>query len=83
MTSKLAGRRADSPSRCSAERSVEARRITRSVIAHHDWRVQSPPSCRWTICQWSGREESNLHAPAPEAGGLPITLRPENPGGSR
>src|SRR5262249_43531939 len=29
-------------------------------------------------CQWSGREDSNLHSPAPEAGGLPITLRPEN-----
>jgi hypothetical protein len=27
--------------------------------------------------EWSGREDSNLHAPAPEAGGLPITLRPE------
>ena len=26
---------------------------------------------------WSGREDSNLHTPAPEAGGLPITLRPE------
>src|SRR4030095_11352560 len=27
--------------------------------------------------EWSGREDSNLYAPAPEAGGLPITLRPE------
>ncbi len=26
--------------------------------------------------EWSGRAESNRHAPAPEAGGLPITLRP-------
>lgn len=47
------------------------------VDSNHDWRVQSPLSYRWTICQWSGREDLNLHTPAPEAGGLPITLRPE------
>ncbi len=34
----------------------------------------------WTIWQWSGREDSNLHGPAPEAGGLPITQRPEGLG---
>jgi hypothetical protein len=30
-----------------------------------------------TIIGWSGREDSNLHIPAPEAGGLPITQRPD------
>lgn len=30
--------------------------------------------------RWSGREDSNLHAPAPEAGGLPIALRPDRVG---
>ena len=34
---------------------------------------------RWSRLEWSGREDSNLHAPAPEAGGLPITLRPDRP----
>src|SRR5215468_11770980 len=29
-------------------------------------------------CHWSGREDSNLHGPAPEAGGLPITRRPDD-----
>ena len=47
------------------------------VDSNHDSRLQRPPSCPWTICQWSGREDSNLHRPAPEAGGLPITLRPD------
>ena len=47
------------------------------VDSNHDPRRQRPLSCRWTIWQWSGREDSNLHEPAPEAGGLPITLRPE------
>ena len=32
---------------------------------------------------WSGREDSNLHTPAPEAGGLPITLRPDRRWGDR
>jgi hypothetical protein len=47
------------------------------VDSNHDWRRQRPLSCRWTICQWSGREDSNLHTPAPEAGGLPLPYDPE------
>ena len=46
-----------------------------SVTTICGFRARRP--ARWTICQWSGREDSNLHVPAPEAGGLPITLRPE------
>ena len=53
------------------------------VDSNHDSRRQRPLSCRWTICQWSGREDSNLHRPAPEAGGLPITLRPDRRWGDR
>ena len=76
---KLAGRRGFAVSRrCGAAHRDTADHAKRDRPP--DWRGQSPRSCRWTICQWSGREESNLHAPAPEAGGLPITLRPENPG---
>lgn len=37
------------------------------VDSNHDLRGQDPLSCHWTICQ----------APVPEAGGLPITLRPD------
>ena len=58
----------------------ERARWLADVGSNHDLRIQSPPSCRWTICQWWGRGDSNPHVPAPEAGGLPITQRPHKTG---
>ena len=52
---------------------------TRTTI--HGVRGRCPAVGR--SAKWSGREDSNLHAPAPEAGGLPITLRPEEWGERR